>query len=284
MKLDQTRAVTYVFAVAFVVLPVLVAFAVLIASGGRWEPEAPFPFLWAFALTAVLPGVLLLGRAGQLQRRRAGLPASTGAAYEVLKLGALGLGCFVAAEFFLVASIDWRVAAGYLFLLLAWVMFWMPRANRTLLIRSAIDVRCTPQAAFDLVSNPNNWPLYVPEIELAQPVVVPVHLGTIIPGRVRRDGKITLEADEEVVAFEPGARFGTAMHRDPQPSTGIYDFEAVLGGTRIQYTYRTVISLPAAIFGVRLMRSRLVKVMSERRMQSFARIKRLLEERQATSV
>lgn len=284
MKTNRTMAVTYVFAVVFVVLPVVVAFGVLIASGGRWEPEAPFPFLWTLALTAVLPGVLFLGRARQLQRQRASLPPSTRAAYEVLKLGALGLGCFVAAEFFLVASIDWRVGAGYLGLVVVWVLIWIPRRNRKLLMRAAIDVSCTPQAAFDLVSNPNNWPLYVPEIELVQPVAVPMQLGSVIHGRVRREGKITLEADEEVVAFEPGARFGTAMRQDTQPSSGIYEFEPVSGGTRIQYTYRTLISLPAAIFGIGLLRSRLVKAMSDRRTQSFARIKGLLEEPAATSV
>lgn len=178
----------------------------------------------------------------------------------------------------MVAVIDWRVAAGYFGLVVLWVLVWTPRANRTIVMRSAVEVRCSPQTAFELVSNPNNWPLYVPELEIAEPVEVPVRLGTVIHDRVRREGKITVEASEEVVALEPGARFGTAIQRDPQASSGTYDFEPVAGGTSIEYTHRTLLSLPAAVFGIALMRAAIVRRMSERRAQTLARIKQLLEE------
>jgi hypothetical protein len=77
---------------------------------------------------------------------------------------------------------------------------------------------------------------------------------------------------------------GTAIREKSQPSSGIYEFEPVPGGTRIEYTYRTLLSLPAAIFGIGLRRPGLLKKMLDRRAQAFALIKRLLEEREATPV
>jgi hypothetical protein len=284
MKIGLGSPASYVFAVAFVVAPVTVALAVLLLTGGAGQSASAKPYFLGLAALSVAPGVLYLERMRRLQMRRMGQPPGPGAADGELRLAAVGIGCFVAAECFVVAFIDWRVAAGYCALVVVWVLVWVPRGNRTILARSAVEVRCTPQAAFELVSDPNNWPLYVPELELTQPVEVPVRLGTVIRDRIRRDGKITVAADEEVVALEPGVQFGTAIQGDPQTSSGIYQFEPATGGTRIEYSHRSLVSLPAAIFGIALRRASIVKQMSDRRAETLARIKALLEEPGATSV
>jgi hypothetical protein len=278
MKISLGSPASYIFAVGFVVAPAMIALAILLLTHGAGQVMSAKPYLLAFTVLSIVPGVLFLERMRRLQRGRLAQPPGPETAYEALRLGALGIGCFVAAEFFIVAFIDWRVAAGYLGLVIIWVLLWTPSRNRLIVVRTAVQVNCTPQAAFELVSNPTNWSRYAPEIELAQPVEVPVRLGTVIHDRVRRDGKITVVADEEVVALESGARFGTAIQRDPQSSSGVYEFVPTAGGTSIEYTHRSVMSLPAAIFGMALRRASLMKQMSERRAQSLARIKRLLEE------
>ena len=183
MKIGLGSPASYVFAVAFVVAPVTVALAVLLLTGGAGQSASAKPYFLGMAVLSVAPGVLYLERMRRLQMRRMGQPPGPGAADGELRLAAVGIGCFVAAECFVVAFIDWRVAAGYFALVVVWVLLWVPRGNRTILARSAVEVRCTPQAAFELVSDPNNWPLYVPELELTQPVEVPVRLGTVISDR-----------------------------------------------------------------------------------------------------
>jgi hypothetical protein len=284
MKISLGSPASYIFAIGFVVVPVLVALAVQVQTRSEGEPASATLGLLALAVLAVVPGVAFLERMRRLQRQRLGEPPRPGAAYKELRLGALGIGCFVVAEGFVVAAIDWRVAVGYLGLMILWVLLWTPARSRAIVVRSAIEARCTPRAAFDLVSNPNNWPQYAVGIELAQPVAVPVRLGTVIHDRVRRGGTITVEADEEVVALEPGVRFGTAIQGDPQSSSGIYEFDPVVGGTRIEYTHRSHLSLPAALFGIGLRRAAIVKQMADRRAESLARIKLLLEEAGPPSV
>jgi hypothetical protein len=284
MNIRLSSLARYVFAVGFVALPVMAALAVLLLTSGAGQLPNGKPYFLSLAVLTLVAGALFLERVRRLQKRRIGGPPRPGAAEEELRLAAIGIGCFVVAESFIVAVIDWRVATVYFGLAVLWVLFWTPRGNRTIVMRSAVEVRCSPQAAFELVSNPNNWHLYVPEIELAHPVEIPVHLGTVIHDRVRRDGKITVEASEEVVALEPGARFGTAIQRDPQASSGIYQFEPAAGGTRIEFTHRSVLSLPAAIFGIAFRRAAILRQMSERRAQTLVRIKLLLEESGATSV
>jgi Polyketide cyclase / dehydrase and lipid transport len=262
---------------AVAVVPIAVAFVHRAAGTGTWAPFLP---LWGVALIAIFATFLLLNRAAKLQRTRAGQAMSPGRAEGSVRWTVVVAGLMVVAEVAIVASIDWQVAVIAVALVVAWILVWTPRASRRLVMRSAIDVRCTPQAAFELVSNPNHWPLYVPEIELVQPVDVPVRLGTVIHERVRRDGRILLEAEEDVVALEPGKRFGTSV-RKAQPSSGIYEIGPVADGmTHIEYTHRSVLSLPTAILGGALMRGGLGNKMAAGRAKILERIKGLLQEAQ----
>jgi hypothetical protein len=119
MKIGLGSPASYVFAVAFVVAPVTVALAVLLLTGGAGQSSSAKPYFLGLAVLSVAPGVLYLERMRRLQVRRMGQPPRPGAADAELRLAAVGVGCFVAAESFVVAFIDWRVAAGYFALVVA---------------------------------------------------------------------------------------------------------------------------------------------------------------------
>jgi hypothetical protein len=284
MKVPRSPVVAYGIAATFVMVPVGIAVAVAGLSEGRLEIGRPAPYLWFLAVVMSVIGISLLSRESRWRTRRSGRPPRPGTLHSAAWLEMFAYACFVIAELCLVIAIDWRVGAAFLGPALAWALFWTPRSNRKVVMRAAIEVRCTPAAAFDLVSDPNNWHLYLPNIELAQPIQPPLHVGSLIHVRMRRHGVVSLEGEEEVVALEPGRRFGTAVRDTPDPSTGIYEFEEVAGRTKIEYTYRSAVSLPAAILGGSLRRKDMVERMYDRRAQMMDRIKLLMEEADPTSV
>jgi hypothetical protein len=284
MNVPRSPVVGYGMAVGFLVFPLAIAIALAKLSVGRLEIDQAAPYLLFLALLALLIGLLLLGLQVRSRLRRSGRPVRSGIRYAEDMLEMLGYASFVAAEFALIFVINWPAGTAFLILAAVWALVWFPRAARGVVVRGSIDVRCTSAAAFGLVSDPNNWPLYQPQIELARPVEVPVRVGSVIRQRLLRDGVVTSEGEEEVIAFEPGKRFGTTVREAAEPSTGTYGFEEVAGGTNVEYTFRSAISVPAALLGAGLRRKDLVKRMSERRAQTMDRIKRLLEETDATSV
>jgi len=69
---------------------------------------------------------------------------------------------------------------------LAWVLISVTPSMRRVEMQSAVEVSCSPAAAFDLVSDPRNWRRYIPELEVVGPVDHPVHTGTVIRTRIHR--------------------------------------------------------------------------------------------------
>jgi hypothetical protein len=96
----------------------------------------------------------------------------------------------------------------------------------------------------------------------------------------RKDGRV-VQAEERVIEYEPGRRFATAMAGTPREVTGSYDFEPVPGGTRIVYTYRSVLPVATALLGNRLELGRNVRA---RRRRGMARMKEILEGHAASPV
>jgi hypothetical protein len=283
MKVPQSPIVAYGIVLAFLIVPIGVAIAAAARSGGGLQIGQPAPYLWFLAIVTFVVGVSLLSRESRSRTRRSG-PERPGTRYALVRLEMLACACFVIAEFLLVVTIDRRVGIVFLGLAVIWALIWTPRSTRRVVARTAIELRCSPAAAFDLVSNPNNWHRYLPEFELVEPIHAPVRVGSLIHGRVHRDGRIAMEGEEEVIAFEPGRRFGTILREAPGRSTATYELEEVPGGTRLQHTFRSAVSLPAAILGDGLRRRGIMNRMVARRTRTLDRIKRLLEDPDPTSV
>ncbi len=211
--------------------------------------------------------------------------ARIGDAERRLRLFAYGTGCLVLAVAFLGWARDTRTSLFLLGFSAGWVLLWLPRRMRRLGFRSTVDVRCTPQDAYAFISNPNNWHLYVPGLELREPVEAPVHIGTVIPLRMSRVREIPLEGEEEVIAYEPAWRFATRSRDDPGGGTGTYTFQPVTILTRIEYAYRADVPLTIALIGeAGVGRWLLIRNMRKNRDRAMNRIKDLLEGRGAATV
>lgn len=105
MNVRLGQFASYIFAVGFVVVPVMAALAVQLLSG-TGTPARAQPYFLVLAVLEIGAGVLFLERMRRRQRRRAGHAARPLAAQEELRLAALGIGGFAVAESFIVAAID----------------------------------------------------------------------------------------------------------------------------------------------------------------------------------
>lgn len=169
-------------------------------------------------------------------------------------------------------SWDLVVAAAIVIYLLAFI----PARMRRLEFRSTIDVRCAPKDAFALVSDPNNWHRYVPELSLTAPVRTPVGIGDVIHDRIVRPN-ITNDGVERVIAYEPGVRFGTQMITGGHGTTGVYDFAWSDGITRITFSCQATLTLAEAWLGNGFRRGFITAQMKAGREVVMQRIKGLLE-------
>ena len=161
-----------------------------------------------------------------------------------------------------------------------YMLAFVPPAMRRIAFESSVFARCTRRQAFDLVSDPNNWPRYVPELSLRSRVRTPVKLGDLIEDRVVWHG-VTHDAVERVIAYEPGERFGTQIVGG-HGTTGEYELFAADGGTLINYRCRATLTLLEAWAGNGFRRGHLAAKLKEARDPIMDRLKNLLEAEPST--
>ena len=160
--------------------------------------------------------------------------------------------------------------------LAVYLLAFVPPAMRRIAFQSEIIASSTPDAVFALVSDPNNWHLYVPELTLRATVRAPLKVGDLIHDRFVAE-HVTLEGIERVVAFDPGVRFGTQMLSGSHGTTGVYDLFKAEGGTRIVYHCETSLTLLEAWAGNGFRRGFLAGKLKANRDLTMQRIKALLE-------
>jgi hypothetical protein len=276
MRINRTALFTW----AIIIVPTALAIVARNAdsAGAPWEPAE---YLWWLALVLLAGTILLSNRAGtRLPKKDSGRPIHIGDFEANNRQGALSFGSLVLASCAVAASFEWRVGLAFLGLAAAWFLLWVPTRSRRVDLTAEIEARCSPQAAFDLVSDPRNWSSYFPELTAAT-LDGPIGQGSVIQLQMTRQEGWVVDAEERVTAFEPGRRFATAIIGLPRLATGSYGFEAVAGGTRIIYTYRSVMPLATALLGGRI---GLGRKMAINRGRGMARVKQLLEGEAATSV
>lgn len=260
------------------VLLVFLAPVVLIMFGPIYVAPFGRALYIALLLASVLtggPGLVLFGIAWIMRLRRGGKPARIEQLLQEQRLNAVGLGLFAATMTFALATNFTPLATIYAAAALAYVLWSVPSSTRRQSYRSAVVVRCTPEDAFALVSNPRNWPRYFPQLEVDEPVDAPSHVGSIIHVRVR-EGRQVVAADERVTELEAGRRFATAVVT-PHANEGLYEFTPVADGTEIAYSFHGEMTVAQAVLGGAVNRNSLLKRMISQREEGMQRIKQLLE-------
>ena len=169
---------------------------------------------------------------------------------------------------------DWEIV--FAAALAVYLLAFVPRAMRRIAFESEIIAGSTPDAVFALVSDPNNWHRYVPEVTLTAPVRAPLKVGDLIYDRFVT-GDVTLDGIERVVAFDPGVRFGTQMMSGGHGTTGVYDLFTAEGGTRIIYRCDTRLTVLEAWAGNGFRRGFLAGKLKANRDLTMQRIKAVLE-------
>jgi Polyketide cyclase / dehydrase and lipid transport len=227
------------------------------------------------SLTAIAAVILFCFAAAAAARRRAKPSSRTQEIHRETKLIVGAGGALLATEALLLAASRWQLALAYSAVLVAYVAMWIPAGMRRIGFRAAVLVRCTPEAAFALVSDPNNWPRYWPNLELRERPALPLHVGDVIHDRVTTGG-LTLDAEELVTDFVAGREFGTSVIGG-RGSRGIYLVNAVDGGTEVAYVYETKLRLSEAWMGNALSRGSLTERLKSNRLAALERVKKLLE-------
>ncbi|HLQ15049.1 MAG TPA: SRPBCC family protein [Candidatus Eisenbacteria bacterium] len=264
--------------VAFLVGPVAIAaFVRVLTSGGPWSPLWQ---LWIVALIVLFAATWFLDRAEKLKA------AHIAAGYIPLRAlqtetqsATVGIALAVIAEFVLVASFELLLGVVLIGLLAVWILVGFLPPMRRHQGRSSIEVACTRESAFALVSDPHSWRLWTPELELVEMSETPVRLGTIVYSRMRIGGR-PLEARERVAVFDPPVRCGSEILDAGGTGLDLYEIAATESGTLVTYTFRSVLPPTHAILGGTFRNYKF----TERWRKKMLRIKELLEEGSAGSV
>ncbi len=175
----------------------------------------------------------------------------------------------------LTEPIDWKVRGVLALVLVAYAVVWIPESMRRLGFESRIAIRRPPQAVFDLVSSPRNWPRYFPEIEVVDAGPLPLKVGDVIHDRVTAGGSV-VEAHEVVTDYEPGRRFGTGIP-EPHQTHGVYELTPTAEGTDVTYTMRATLTIYEAWLGSGFRRGSMARRLLAVREPGMRRIKQLLE-------
>lgn len=247
--------------------------AIVVFKLNRGEP---LPGLWPVAFP-LITGLIAASYVVDLWgRARHG-----GSAVDLMRSGQARWSTWVAAWCVLAAIVvfgagaDLAVGIVLGLLIIGWPLVCTIPRLRSMEVHSRTEVRCTTMSAFELVSDPHNWPKWFPEIELTDPVGVPVHLGSVIHSRVRAD-RNRVVVTEVVVHFDPGRRFGTRSAGRPNAES-IYEFAGRGLVTDISHTLRARMTILEAVAGGVFARRRIESEIRARRLVAMDRMQALLE-------
>ena len=264
---------------AFLCGPVLVAFIVrIVTTQGPW---VPLTGLWVVAIGFLLLAGWFFDRSNRL------LKAHTAAGYVPLReieaeslQAMIGIGFGVIAEFVAVASFEPWMGVALTGLLLAWILLCFLPPLRRFDGMSSVQVACSPEAAFALVSDPHSWRLWTPELDSVESSEVPVRVGTVVRSRGRVQGRL-VEGNERVTVFDPPRRCSSEVLDVQGAAFDQYDIAPNDGGTLIAYKFLHIYPVSQAALGGLWNRR---KLFTERWTKKMQRIKQLLEDGAAGSV
>ena len=165
-----------------------------------------------------------------------------------------------------------------------WMALWIPRRWRTRQVQNSVLVSAAPGRAFEFVTNPKNWALYVDELELVEVKPDgPLAAGseyvtrTVIPPTLQTTSHRQIENRYRVIAMVPQSSY-TVTWSDEPGYWSRTDFLPVDSGTRITFTRTMMVSFAQASQGVTLNLPRALAVARASEARRNARLKEVLEQ------
>lgn len=162
-----------------------------------------------------------------------------------------------------------------------YLLYAIPGSRRLIAYRLSITVRCAPEAAFAFLSDPHNWPRYLPEVQVIEPVDAPIRVGSRVSERVTL-GRRIFEGQDEITLVDPNRKLATRVVGGH--SADLYEFKPVDSGTQISYSAEHRLSVSEAVIGRVLRRGDIMKRLLSRRETVMQRIKQILEAPPVTTV
>jgi len=164
-----------------------------------------------------------------------------------------------------------------------WALAWIPAWMRRIGIRTSVVIDRDPATVFAFVSDFRNEAKYQPGISAVEKITDgPIGPGTQFRTRVELPNG-PFEGVDEIVDYEPPYRVTSRVANALRANVGVLTCEAVPEGTRLRYSFESVISYSNALLLQGLMRWLMTMDMRSRRNAGWARLKRLLES-QATGL
>lgn len=228
-----------------------------------------------------IASVLLFGIATYLRYRATMTPTKPSGVLRPIRIGALGMGCSVAALIVAFSGTQPRLALVTVGVTAAWVGLWAPKRFRTLRVESEMVVQCHAEEAFDFFADPRNEPRYqalVDYVEQLSPERIGV--GSVfrawvnIPSDLQPGLQLVIE--EEITEFFRPQFFAVRIvgHTDGTRLT----FIPTDGGTRVHAVYEGLIEFEAALLGGVFRRQLARRRILDARRSAWAEAKAILEE------
>lgn len=199
-----------------------------------------------------------------------------------VRLTAWGAGTALPVVAILLALANPLYAVIYAALVGFYLLYVVPTSRRRIGYRSTVTVRSTPEAAFALISDPHNWPRYLPDLEVVEPIDTPLHVGSVVSERVTSGGQV-VDGQDTVTLLEPNRKLGMKGLNTPG-SVDLYELKPLDGGTEISYSVEHLLGVPEAVIGAVLSRGAIVAKLRARREKALQRIKEILEAPPAATV
>jgi hypothetical protein len=179
----------------------------------------------------------------------------------------------------IVAPFSPTVSLLILAIAISWIAIWSIPQLRTTRITSSFDIRCGQGAAFTLISDARNLPLWRIEyesVELLTPE--PIGPGSRFRERMRVPPKGHLfDAVDQIVDFEPNRRFTYWVSSSMRPNFDEWTFEAVDGGTRVTQRFDFEYSFTRAVMGELFSQPSMTRLILAGRRAGEIRLKQILE-------
>ena len=214
--------------------------------------------------------------------RRIGRPANVRSLRRTVTYAAWGAALALPVVAIVLGLTNPLYSLVYALLVGFYLVYAMPASRRLIAFRSAVNVRCTPEAAFALISDAHNWPRYLTELQVFEPLDTPLRVGSVVNERATF-GRRVIDAQDVITSVEPNRKLAMRGGNAPE-SADMYEFRPIDDGTEISYTAKHRITVSESVIGGVFSRGADTELLLSRREKAMQRIKQILEAPAAATV